>query len=140
MASLDMWEPYVQSIQAHLPDAEEKMVFDKFHVAKHMSKATPAIHPFCSSVSVGQKPSRLDCLRSFATYNTRPRARSLTSVRYLCPFFRLTSSMPRTWSGRRRRLAKPHATTRRMMLPTVFQFRCIARRAWEWLCVRLLAV
>ena len=28
----DMWEPYVQSTRAHLPGADGKIVFDKFHV------------------------------------------------------------------------------------------------------------
>lgn len=41
--ALDMWEPYVQSIRAHLPDAEEKMVFDKFHVAKHLGEAVDKV-------------------------------------------------------------------------------------------------
>ena len=31
--AIDMWEPYIQSIQGHLPDAKDKIVFDQFHVA-----------------------------------------------------------------------------------------------------------
>jgi transposase len=41
--ALDMWDPYVQSIRAHLADAEEKMVFDKFHVAKHLGEAVDKV-------------------------------------------------------------------------------------------------
>jgi len=41
--ALDMWEPYVQSIRAHLPAAEEKMVFDKFHVSKHLNEAVDKV-------------------------------------------------------------------------------------------------
>lgn len=41
--ALDMWEPYVQSIKAHLAEAEEKMVFDKFHVAKHLGEAVDKV-------------------------------------------------------------------------------------------------
>lgn len=41
--ALDMWEPYVQSIRAHLPAADEKMVFDKFHVAKHLGEAVDKV-------------------------------------------------------------------------------------------------
>jgi len=41
--ALDMWEPYVQSIRAHLPKPEEKMVFDKFHVAKHLGEAVDKV-------------------------------------------------------------------------------------------------
>lgn len=37
--AMDMWEPYVQSTQAHLPEAGAKIVFDKFHVVKHLHDA-----------------------------------------------------------------------------------------------------
>jgi len=37
--AMDMWEPYVQSTRAHLPGAEDKIVFDKFHVVKHLHAA-----------------------------------------------------------------------------------------------------
>ena len=41
--ALDMWDPYVRSIRKHLPNAEEKMVFDKFHVAKHLGEAVDKV-------------------------------------------------------------------------------------------------
>lgn len=34
--AMDMWDPYVASVQGHLPDAEKKIVFDKFHIAQHL--------------------------------------------------------------------------------------------------------
>jgi transposase len=37
--ALDMWEPYVQAIRAHVPAAETKMVFDRYHIMTHMGKA-----------------------------------------------------------------------------------------------------
>lgn len=37
--AMDMWEPYVQSTRTHLPGAEGKIVFDKFHVVKHLHEA-----------------------------------------------------------------------------------------------------
>ena len=37
--ALDMWEPFVLSIQEHVPKATEKMVFDPFHIVKHMNDA-----------------------------------------------------------------------------------------------------
>jgi len=37
--AMDMWEPYVQSTHAHLPGAATKIVFDKFHVVKHLHAA-----------------------------------------------------------------------------------------------------
>src|SRR5215813_13934393 len=35
----DMWEPYVHATRAHLPEADSKIVFDKFHVVKHLHDA-----------------------------------------------------------------------------------------------------
>ena len=37
--AMDLWEPYVLSTRAHLPAAEDKIVFDKFHVVKHLHDA-----------------------------------------------------------------------------------------------------
>jgi transposase len=41
--AMDMWEPYENSIRAHLPGAEEKIVYDKFHVAKHLGEAVDRV-------------------------------------------------------------------------------------------------
>lgn len=41
--AMDMWEPYVNSVKAHLPQPEEKIVYDKFHVAKHLSEAVDKV-------------------------------------------------------------------------------------------------
>lgn len=41
--AMDMWEPYVQATRAHLPGAEEKIVFDKFHVAQHLNEAVDKV-------------------------------------------------------------------------------------------------
>ena len=37
--ALDMWEPYVQSVRAHVPEAGRKIVFDRYHIMTHMGKA-----------------------------------------------------------------------------------------------------
>lgn len=34
--AMDMWPAYIQATQAHVPDAGEKIAFDKFHVAKYL--------------------------------------------------------------------------------------------------------
>ncbi|MBI2371096.1 MAG: ISL3 family transposase [Deltaproteobacteria bacterium] len=41
--AMDMWEPYIQSTQAHLAGAEDKIVFDKFHLAKHIHDAVDQV-------------------------------------------------------------------------------------------------
>jgi len=41
--AMDMWEPYVNSVSAHLPDAEQKIVFDRFHIMKHMVESVDTV-------------------------------------------------------------------------------------------------
>jgi len=41
--AMDMWDPYVDSVRAHLTEADKKIVFDKFHVAQHLSQAVDQV-------------------------------------------------------------------------------------------------
>jgi transposase len=41
--AMDMWEPYIQSTLAKVPDAAEKIVFDRFHVMGHIGKAVDMV-------------------------------------------------------------------------------------------------
>jgi transposase len=41
--AMDMWEPYVQATHAHLPDAAEKIVFDRFHLMGYLGKAVDTV-------------------------------------------------------------------------------------------------
>jgi transposase len=41
--AMDMWEPYIQSTRAHVAEADSKIVFDKFHVAKHLHEAVDRV-------------------------------------------------------------------------------------------------
>lgn len=36
---LDMWGPFIASISENVPDAEQKLVFDPFHIVGHMNEA-----------------------------------------------------------------------------------------------------
>ena len=40
---MDMWDPYVASVQEHVAGADQKIVFDKFHVAQHLSQAVDQV-------------------------------------------------------------------------------------------------
>ena len=33
-----MWDPYVNSVHEHLPESANKIVFDKYHIARHWVK------------------------------------------------------------------------------------------------------
>ena len=37
--AMDMWEPYILQLSAIVDDAEDKIVFDRFHIVGHMNKA-----------------------------------------------------------------------------------------------------
>jgi transposase len=37
--AMDMWDPYIAATKAYIPDAEKKIVFDRFHVMRHVLEA-----------------------------------------------------------------------------------------------------
>ncbi len=39
----DMWEPSLQALRTHVPDADAQIVFDRFHVMKHMTEAVDKV-------------------------------------------------------------------------------------------------
>jgi len=41
--TMDMWAPYIESTREHIPDAESKIAFDKFHVAQHLGAAVDKV-------------------------------------------------------------------------------------------------
>lgn len=41
--AMDMWDPYLNSVREHVPEADRKIVFDKFHVAQHLSQSVDQV-------------------------------------------------------------------------------------------------
>ena len=41
--AMDMWDPYVSSTREHLPDADQKIVYDNYHIAAQLSKAVDQV-------------------------------------------------------------------------------------------------
>lgn len=41
--SMDMWPAFINAVSASVPDAPDKIVFDPFHVAKHMNDAVDKV-------------------------------------------------------------------------------------------------
>jgi len=37
--TMDMWDPYIKAVRDAVSDAEDKIAFDRFHVAKHFNEA-----------------------------------------------------------------------------------------------------
>ena len=40
---MDMWDPYIAATKAWVPGADDKIVFDKFHVMRHLNEATDKV-------------------------------------------------------------------------------------------------
>jgi len=90
---MDMWEPYAQSVRTHLPQA--RIVYDKFHVLRHVSEAVDETRRRSSSGRAGPPgpcsgAKRWLLLRSWASLDREDR-------RMLAPLLALN-----------RRLAKAH--------------------------------
>jgi len=43
VVAMDMWAPYIAATRQHVPDADQRIVFDKFHVAKHLGEAVDKV-------------------------------------------------------------------------------------------------
>jgi len=41
--SMDMWDPFIAATRNHIPQWESKIVFDRFHVMRHMSEAVDKV-------------------------------------------------------------------------------------------------
>lgn len=41
--SMDMGPAYINAVRAHIPDAEKKICFDKFHIAQHLGRAVDQV-------------------------------------------------------------------------------------------------
>lgn len=41
--TMDMWAPYIESTRDHIPNADTKIAFDKFHVAQHLGNAVDKV-------------------------------------------------------------------------------------------------
>ena len=41
--AMDMWAPYVAAVHEQMPLAADKIVYDRFHIMKHMNDAVNAV-------------------------------------------------------------------------------------------------
>ena len=76
--AMDMWDPYVTSVREHVTGADKKIVFDKFHVAQHLSQAVDEVRRKENKALRAQgddrlKGTRYDWLRNPATIDPEDR-------------------------------------------------------------------
>lgn len=43
VVAMDMWKPYINATRSYVPQADQKIAFDKFHVAKHLGDAVDRV-------------------------------------------------------------------------------------------------
>jgi len=41
--AMDMWDPYINSTRDHLEDADQKIVFDRYHLMKYLTGAVDTV-------------------------------------------------------------------------------------------------
>ncbi len=83
--ALDMWEPYIQAVRAHVQSAESKIVFDRYHFMTHMGQAVDDVRNTRapSRTSIRVMPAWLERTRRMAAApiaGTRRRAGSARPV------------------------------------------------------------
>jgi len=96
--AMDMWEPYIRSTRAYLADAEQKIVFDKFHVAQHLGQAVDEVRKreHRDRMAAGDpilKGTKYDWLRS-------PKGRSWSEARAFTLLRAIVTTVARAWSLR----------------------------------------
>ncbi len=57
--AMDMWAPYISSTREHVPDADQRIVFDKFHIAQHLGRAVDEVRRAENRELVREGDSRL---------------------------------------------------------------------------------
>ena len=101
--AMDMWEPYIQSTLAHLPGAESKIVFDKFHVAQHLGDAVDRVRKqeLRSGLATG------DAILKGTKYRwlENPRGRSWSAARAFNLLRTLAPRVGRAWALREAAMA-----------------------------------
>lgn len=57
--AMDMWDPYIQATRDSVPDAEDKIVFDKFHIVSHLCDAVDRVRRIERKALLGEGDERL---------------------------------------------------------------------------------
>ena len=71
--AMDMWDPYIQAVHESVPDAPKKIVFDKFHIVRHLCDAVDRVRRGENKALMGEgrdwlKGTRYDWLKTPANF------------------------------------------------------------------------
>jgi len=71
--AMDMWDPYIASVREHVPEADSKIVFDKFHVAQHLGDTVDRVRRKENKTLKAAGDDRYDWLRNPAVMELKDR-------------------------------------------------------------------
>ena len=76
--NMDMWPAFIKSVRAHVSNADDKIAFDKFHVAKHLNEAVDKVRKqenkqLLSAGDKRLKGTKYDWLRNASNTDGRSR-------------------------------------------------------------------
>lgn len=116
---MDMWEPYRKMVRAWVPDADQKIVFDKFHIAMHVNAALDAVrkqehHALRAAGDTRLTRSKFTWLKSAAAF-TPTQWRAFTALR--------TSTL---------KTARAWAMKESLAQLWVYQYPAAARTFFQW--------
>jgi len=116
--AMDMWEPYISVVEFYVPHAEDKICFDKFHVAKHLGDALDKVRRAEHRELAGEGDRTLAGTRY--TWLGNPETLSPKGASALESLKRLVLRTARAWA------LKEHA-----MCLWNYKTRSWARKAWD---------
>lgn len=94
--AMDMWAPYITSSRTYVPEADRKIVFDKFHVAKHLGDAVDQVRRRENKVLRGVGDDRL--VKTRYQWLQNPDRMSLRQWRGFAPLRDSTLKVARAWA------------------------------------------
>ena len=118
VVAMDMWEPYIRSVQAHVPGAEHKIAFDKFHVAQHLGEAVDKVRRQENRQLIAEGDERLKGTRYLWLQN--PENMKTKSWNAFASLKNSTLKVARAWAIKEMAMQLWHYATRGW-----------ARRAWK---------
>jgi transposase len=93
---MDMWAPYIASTRQHVPEADRMIVFDKFHVAKHLGDAVDRVRRQENRELVAGDDERL--VRTKYWWLQNPDRMSAERWREFAPLRRSRLKVARAWA------------------------------------------
>ena len=118
--AMDMWNPYIWATRENVPDADNRIVFDKFHIAQHLGRAVDEVRRAENRELVAQGDHRLKNTKH--AWLTNPERMSAERWRGFAPL-----------RDSRLRVARAWAIKESAMMLWNYARRAWAERAWaQW--------